>query len=481
MDIDRRQFIICDKKIEKENFFCIPLDSGLFLSYHKDLPVKKVSDNLILGHAFPVSSEYPVAENPHCPIEKQIEKWAGRFIVYSHGSIYTDATSSLGIFYLERSGKRIVSSSVHLIVEAYKVPRINKYELDFRGGGDTWDFYPGPYTPYRGIKRLMQYERLNIFGNRFVSPYFVEWNPRYKGMNPSELTSILMEYVRFMLLEVSREYDGIWVPLTGGIDSRCVCAWCKEAAVPFTAYTEERTHETHGAGLSNADREIPCKVSELLDIKWEFCRMKQWDQNKWNSILKHSMGMVRNPNLYSYSYGQYPEGKRKNIILHGSIFEISREYYKKSMGRECVGFDERKNALNKWLWRNLRKSDVHKKSMHAWLKDIEDKGNQEMAWYDRFYFEQRLGSWLSDLNQAMDIIDFDRISPANNYEIISILLAYPQEMRTSGEHQKMIIDTCVSGLSQLPINPVSRRERIMWYYDRAIYKLRGIMCKTSHA
>lgn len=480
MDIDRRQFIICDKRIEKEDFFSMPLDCGLFLSYHKDLPVKKAGDNLILGHAFSVSPDYPVAENPHCPIEKQIEKWAGRFIVYSHGIIYADATSSLGIFYLEKSGKRIVSSSIRLIVEVYKVPRINKYELDFRGGGDTWDFYPGPYTPYKGIKRLMQYERLNYFGDKFVSPYCVEWNPLYKGMNPSELTRILIEYVKFMLQEVSREYDGIWVPLTGGIDSRCVCAWCKAAAIPFEAYTEERTHETHGAGLSNADREIPCRVSELLDIRWNFCRMKQWDENKWNSILKHSMGMMRNPNLYSYSYGQYPEGKDKNIILHGSIFEISREYYKKSMHGECDGFDERKGVLNKWLWRNLRKSDVHKKSMITWLKDIENKGNQEMAWYDRFYYEQRLGSWLSDLNQAMDIIDFDRISPANNYEIISILRSYPQEMRISGEHQKMIINACAPSLNELPVNPVSKLERLIWYYDRSRYKLRGIICRSLH-
>ena len=99
------------------------------------MPVKRVGDNIIVGYVFSISPDYPVAENPHCAIEKQIQKWGGRFIVYSHGTIYTDATSSLGIFYMEKAGKRIVSSSIHLIVEAYKVPRVNQYELDFRGGG----------------------------------------------------------------------------------------------------------------------------------------------------------------------------------------------------------------------------------------------------------------------------------------------------------------------------------------------------------
>lgn len=71
----------------------------------------------------------------------------------------------------------------------------------------------------------------------------------------------------------------------------------------------------------------------------------------------------------------------------------------------------------------------------------------------------------------MDIIDFDRISPANNYEIISILLAYPQKMRLSGEHQKMIIEACVPAIKDLPINPISNCERIKWYYNRFKYRL----------
>lgn len=481
MDIDRRQFIICNRKINRQDFGCIDLPCSMFLNYHKDLPVKKIGDTIILGLVFPITPDYSVEKSQDYPIEELIKKWGGRFVVYDHGMIYTDATSSFGLFYIETTGCRIISSSIHLIVTEYGISRNSKYELDYRGHGDTWDFYPGPYTPYGGVKRLMQYERLDCFGKKFVVLHVPEWNNAYKSKNPLELTEVLVQYMAFMLQQIAKEYDGIWVPLTGGIDSRCVCAWCKAADIPFSTYTEERTYETHGAELTQADRELPGRISERLGTDWSFCRMREWDKKRWNSILQHSMGMVRNTNLYSYAYDQYPQKQNKNIILHGSIFEISREYYRKSMGGELFDFDARKTALNRWLRGNLKKSGIHRKSLFTWLKDIEIKGNQEMAWYDRFYYEQRLGSWLSDLNQAMDIIDFDRISPANNYEIISILLAYPREMRTSGEHQKMIIDACAPGLDELPINPSTKIERLRWYYDRSLYKLRDIIHKKPVA
>lgn len=471
MNIDRRQFIICDKKINREEFECVYLDCGMFLNYHKDLPVLKLGDNYVVGKAFSITPIYPVAENSNGSIEEQIQKWCGRFIVYSQGIIYTDVTNSFGVFYLQKKGVRIISSSIHLIVETYGISRLNSYELDFRGRGDTWDFYPGPYTPYKGIRRLMQYERLHCLGDQFVTVHSIEWNPVYKGMEPLELTQNLIQYIKFMLQSVAAEYDGIWVPLTGGLDSRCVCAWCKAANISFETYTEERNFETHGVDMNKADLELPKKISEYMGVKWHLCPRNEWDKKRWDNILNHSMGMIRNANLYSYAYNQYPKGKNKNIILHGSIFEISRGYYRNSMQGECFNFEERKQVLNKWLWRNLSKSDVHKKSILTWLKDIEKKGNQEVAWYDRFYYEQRLGSWLGDLNQAMDIIDFDRISPANNYEIISILLAYPQKMRLSGEHQKMIIEACVPAIKDLPINPISNCERIKWYYNRFKYRL----------
>lgn len=430
MKSGRRQFIICDKKINRNDFEVIDLQNGYFLNYHKDLSIKRIGDNILIGLAFSIDPNYPVTENTRYPIEEQMKKWGGRFLVYSQGIILPDATNSLGVYYYKQEETKLVSSSIQLMVEEYDVQRKDEFELDFRpGSGATWDYYPGPYTPYISVKRLMQYEYIDLNTEQFIVDKKMEWNPIYKEMSPEELTERLIQYSTHMLREIAKEYDGIWVPLTGGVDSRCVSAMCKKADIPFATYTEQRTKKTHGVGLSDADRKLPKKVSKLLDVKWYYTKRKPWNEEKWNDILKHSMGMVRNTNLYSYAYDQYPKGAKRNIILHGSVFEISREYYKRRMSVDCTDIEEQLKILRIWLNRNMSRSQAHKESIESWIKDIHRKGNMDMFWGDRFYYEQRIGSWLSSLNQAMDIIDFDRISPASNYEIISILMAYPREMR----------------------------------------------------
>lgn len=267
-----------------------------------------------------------------------------------------------------------------------------------------------------------------------------------------------------MLREIAKEYDGIFVPLTGGVDSRCVCALCKKAGIPFTTYTEQRSFKTHGAMFTKADRRLPKKVADKLGVKWIYSRKKAWDEDKWQNILTHSAGMIRNTNLYTYSYDQYPELKTKNIILHGSIFGVTRDIYSKRLKKENKDIQLQREDVYRWLGGMLKCSQVHRMSLDKWLEDIHEKGHRDMTWVNRFYFEQRIGSWLNDLNQAMDIIDFDRVSMVNNYEMLSILFAYPDKMRKQEEHEKMIIEYCAPDLADMPVNPKYLSEKISEIY-----------------
>ncbi len=196
-----------------------------------------------------------------------------------------------------------------------------------------------------------------------------------------------------MLREIAKEYDGIFVPLTGGVDSRCVCALCKKAGIPFTTYTEQRSFKTHG-----------------------------------------------------------------------SIFGVTRDVYSKRLKKENKDIQILRENIYRWLGGMLKCSQVHRISIDKWLEDIHEKGHRDMTWSNRFYFEQRIGSWLNDLNQAMDIIDFDRVSMVNNYEMLSILFAYPDAMRKREEHEKMIIEYCAPNLADMPVNPKYFSEKISEIY-----------------
>lgn len=462
--MDDRQFIICRDRIEKDDFCSLALDQGYVLYYHKSLKVRCAKDYVVIGLAFSIHPDYPVGGERSDPLEEQIRMWGGRFIVYQNGKLYTDATKSLGIFYLE-SGRheresRVVSSSIHLLTECYHLERRNAFELSFEPREIASDFYPGPCTPFTNVRRLMQYEKIDLFAENFILEDTTEWNTSYQGWTAEQLSERLIQYEAYMMKEVKEQYDNVYVPLTGGWDSRCVAAVCKKARIAFSTYTELRSKETHKAGFSKSDRDLPELLAKKWNVEWELCKPDVWDEDKFKEILRHSMGMVRNTNLYSYAYDQYPREKRDGIILHGAVWGVSRVFYDKSISGESRTIRGQEQNLQSWMGELLSSSDVHRESIRLWMKDIHTYGLRNMKWSEKFHFDQRLGCWMSDLNQALDLAELDRISPANNYEVISILMAYPEKMRKKGEHQKMIIHMCTPEVDRIPVNPKPFGKRV---------------------
>lgn len=472
--VDNKQFIICKDEIDRKDFHALALDQGYVLYYHKALKVRKTKDYVLIGLAFSISPDYPVGENLPNPLEEQIRMWGGRFIVYQNGRIYTDATKSLGIFYLTESGVRVISSSIHLLTEIYHLERRNDFELNFEPGGIASDFYPGPCTPFAGIRRLMQYEKVDFFSDHFISEDKTEWSEAYKKQTAKQLTEQLIQYVTHMMKEVKKEYSNVYVPLTGGWDSRCVGAICKKADILFSTYTELRSKESHKVKFTKGDRELPRLVAEAWNVEWELYGCDDKNENRLQEIVEHSAGMIRNANLFTYAYNQYPQDG--GIILHGSVWELSREFYGNSVSGDYKTIHGQEKNLRNWLGAMLNVSDVHRESMQIWMKDVRTKGSKSMKWFDRFYFDQRLGCWLSDLNQALDLIAVDRISPINNYEVISILMAYPEKVRKRGEHQKMIIHMCTPEVERIPVNPKPFKKRVKESISRCMHN-----CKRTVA
>ncbi len=475
--VDNKQFIICRDEFIRKDFCSLALDQGYVLYYHKALKVRKTKDYVLIGLAFSISPDYPVGEDLAFPLEEQIRMWGGRFIVYQNGRIYMDATKSLGIFYLTKSDDRVISSSIHLLTEIYHLNRRNDFELSFEPSGIASDFYPGPCTPFAEIRRLMQYEKIDLFSEYFISEDKTEWNKLYEKQTAEQLTEQLIQYVTYMMKEVKKEYDNVYVPLTGGWDSRCIGAICKKADIPFTTYTELRSKESHGVNFSKGDRELPKLVAETWNVEWELLRYADKNDDRFQEIVKHSMGMIRNANLFTYAYDQYPEEKGSGIILHGSVWELSREFYGNSVSGNYKTVSGQEKNLQSWLGGMLDVSGVHRESIQIWMQDVQTKGPINMKWFDRFYYDQRLGCWLSDLNQALDLVTLDRITPINNYEVISILMAYPEKIRKKGEHQKMIIHMCTPEVDGIPVNPKPIGKRIEKSIRRQIRNCRKMIAE----
>ena len=454
--VDRRQFIISDKKVTRPNFCYRELGQGRILSYEKSLPVRDISGGILIGIAFPIDNEYPVVEDNGYSLEERIKKWSGRFIVYVNGRFYTDSINSLGMFYFHAQKGWVVSSSMHLLAEEYNLKR-NGDELLYGQSGKNKvtffsDFFPGPFTPIPEVKRLMIYEYLDYNSETFVNKRRWEWNSSYRGLTADELSLKLIDYCKCLFKNIEKEYDGIHIALTGGMDSRTCAALAKYAGVEFDTFTEKRSYKTHLVKTLRSELTTAKKVADALGVKWKLCKNNHWDASKYNDVVTHSYGMLKHATVFSYAYNQYPDKIGKDIILHSSVWEGLIEYLKNKIGTAGPTTAERKRMLEH-VCPYMQTSEVHRKSLNQWVEDLEVAGPKEMSFTDRCMFEQRECVWASDLSQLSDIEEFDRIELINSYELLSILIAYPKEMLSKKKlHEINILSHCCPKLLDIPIN-----------------------------
>lgn len=86
---------------------------------------------------------------------------------------------------------------------------------------------------------------------------------------------------------------------------------------------------------------------------------------------------------------------------------------------------------------------------------------EPLDWRDRFYWEQRVGSWLASIEQGLDITELESLAVANSSRCIDALLSLPAELRTSGGPHRELIQRMAPQLLSLPVNPpASSSERL---------------------
>lgn len=479
--VDKRQFIISDRKIERPGFQYKNLGQGKILSYERSLEVREIEDaapghnekGILLGLAFPIDNQYPVTESNGYPIEERIKKWSGRFAAYVNGRIYTDCVCSLSLFYLYIEGEWVVSGSMHLLSEIYGLSRNDDGLVYSKAGRKRGtflsDFYPGPFTPIPQVRRLMVYEYLDYNSKDFVNKRQREWNSSYQGTSPDELNRIFSNYCKCLYENIAQKYKYVHIPLTGGVDSRTSLALAKYSGIDFAAYTEKRSKKTHQVKTSGRELQIAKRAAEAVGAEWKLCKNVHENKEKYKDIRRHSFEMLENASLHSYAYHQFPEKEGKNIIIHSSVWESTAGVWCKRI-RDCSAAEERKKAMEE-ACPYMQESNLHRRSLLQWVEDLETAGIKGLSLAEMCHLDQKTGVWAGDLAQAMDILDFDRIELINNYELLSILMAYPREwFKSKKMHQKYLIQYCAPKLAAVPYYKKSkwviRAERICFYLYR---------------
>lgn len=108
------------------------------------------------------------------------------------------------------------------------------------------------------------------------------------------------------------------------------------------------------------------------------------------------------------------------------------------------------------------------------------QNNGILSDFERFYWENRSGCWLSDIHQSIDLVEnIDVIQLCNCRKILELLHAYPWKDRLSKKHQRMLVkrmsQNLVRNFEELPYShlwkPMSLPYRAFRYIKRRVCKL----------
>src|SRR5690606_4057019 len=81
---------------------------------------------------------------------------------------------------------------------------------------------------------------------------------------------------------------------------------------------------------------------------------------------------------------------------------------------------------------------------------LADREAPPIDWQDLFYWEQRIGVWLADIEQSLDLSEAPSFQPVNGALFYTLLLLHRHR---DGTLQRSIIRSRLAGLLQIPVNP----------------------------
>ena len=444
--IDRRQFIIMDQPYNREDFKGIVLHSGMILSYHEDLHIQIKEDTLLLGLAFSSETENITLENPL----KERFHWSGRWILIHDDKLYLDPCGTLGVFWGYCGDKFVCSSSLNLMKSVLETEWIADYQIQYNDGLPYMDYYPIPFTPYRGIQKMYPTQYLDLLNHSFHSENEL-WYKQYSECSIEDLFTILCEKLLCIFKNISNMYgENIWIPLTAGVDSRCCVSLAQKAGIRFGTYTAIRDN------IDGWDKKAPLLISKKLGIKHFYMndmavnnadRERMYDNHCGGKV---SVGTDRTQFIAN---NDVPNAK-DSIVLWGTAWELyGRNFW--GVLNTCQNNAERLEEWNQYSGEAIYKSNIHTSSLKEWLSYVEENEMATMDWRQRMYYEQRIGSWLSTAYQAIDLFDSDRISPVNCYDIFGILMnlvdkTFPDGERSDKRYQTRIIEDFTPEISDIP-------------------------------
>lgn len=367
-------------------------------------------------------------------IKEHYKTWNGRWLLIGNDEIHLDCSGLIGCFYTLVNGRKWVSGSLALLQEIEGLvprPEVLKHRR-----GVEW--YPLPLSRFEGVYKLLPSQTLNL--QTFQPVYRPLPKPIPELSYPEVLDRIQDRFIT-SLSNLYQTRKRILLPLTSGYDSRLIAAACHTAKISFATYTQDHKH------LTLTDFDLPPKIARALQVKHQYIKKGPFSAEKERLYTAHTAGNIDDADKEMFTHGQWDHFGKGDLILRGGVFGVAK----------CFGynwFDPPMEiaSLRKRYRLPHDEDNFYIQALKEWMKWVEHTPTEGLDWRDRFYLEQRVGGWLSAIEQSLDLRGTERFYIINSHEIISLFYSIPEAKRRTSQAHIDLIERMVPALLQYAFN-----------------------------
>jgi hypothetical protein len=256
-----------------------------------------------------------------------------------------------------------------------------------------------------------------------------------------------------VLGQVEKSHEKVHLALTGGLDSRTLFAVLLVGGIRFEAITQ-----SYRGQPNPNDAKIAADLCRYAGVRHSVVPMEKPDPKAAVALSLHTADSFAGVDLqYLVPGNAYRFLEKDHALIRGGCFELGRRFYRRKFGGLEVSEATGEQLLSRF------KSDANAENvrfLNEWLAWRRSHGNG-LDLTDNFYLDQRLGGWLSALEQSLDVLAGNSVQPVNCERFLSSLIApMSREERSTGALQREVIRHLDSKLLKIPINPISFAQKL---------------------
>jgi hypothetical protein len=384
-------------------------------------------------------------------IQELYQSWEGRWVLIGAGELHMDASGLLGCFYtrVEESGGEIdemwVSSSAALLAEVSGADTTPVRNVSW---GEGIDWYTPPRSRFESIRRLLPSQLLVLADGSVVPRRLVpELSETFEY---DSILHKLREHLATVLRRASAATSGnLWLALTAGYDSRLLLAAARYADVPVKTYT------LVWPGISQADLTVPRELARAVGFTHSFFSEGTFREELGAVYDQHTSGHNVDVERRWISHGLLDWSQKGDLIMRGGALAAGKANYWANFPRE----DSRATPpdvvtiVRGFGYEGTTEDQPLISALSEWIGWTHRTPHPEFDWRDRLYFEQRLGGWLSSIEQSLDLVDAAFLHPGNSGSYYAHLLQVPPQKRRTVQHHVDLIRSMAPELRAFPIIP----------------------------